>query len=126
MRKHLVPKLASCMMDVSLYIVFVGLLICRAGVADEQHCSKYHYEAQTLERIIMAEFSIGDVKKEVKVIKNEIESEKASNNDEIAKLEKKLLQLQEGFENFKENVSILFLIIIYRLSLIYYRNYCLK
>ena len=57
------------MMDASLYIVFVSSVICTTGVADVQYCSKYHYEAQTLERIIMAGFSIGVLKKEDHVIK---------------------------------------------------------
>jgi uncharacterized protein YbcV (DUF1398 family) len=87
--------------------LIVNILFCKAEIGDEHHCSRYHYEAQTLERIINAEISLNGLKKDFHEVKKGIEAEK-SNTEAIAKLEENLQQMQQTFQTFSENVSYFF------------------
>lgn len=51
------------------YLVLLGLVSC-----EEQACSRYHYEAQTLERIISSEFKWKAIEESVEQLKKELET----------------------------------------------------
>ncbi|XP_060566363.1 sushi, von Willebrand factor type A, EGF and pentraxin domain-containing protein 1-like isoform X2 [Ruditapes philippinarum] len=87
-----------------LIILYVLIFSCKGEIGDELHCSKYHYETQTLERIIKAEISINGFKNDFHQIKHGIEAEK-SNAEAISKLEEKFQQMQQSLQTFTENMT---------------------
>ena len=81
-----------------LFCIIGICVLSRYVIAEEQHCSRFHYEAQTLERIIKAEFTIADMK-------NEMDEHQEKNADDYSKLEERVKVIELEFENFVKNVS---------------------
>ncbi|XP_060596690.1 uncharacterized protein LOC132750695 [Ruditapes philippinarum] len=71
----------------------------------ERQCSRYHYEAQTLERIIRAEIDLVAVKNIVTNIEEKTEKVKNEKNDELSRLAEKMDILQKKMNNLVRNIS---------------------
>ncbi|XP_045192193.1 uncharacterized protein LOC123548746 [Mercenaria mercenaria] len=92
-------------MGLSLQIYFLFGMVCKVAIGDEQHCSKYHYEAQTLERIIRAEISLETVKNDIQHIKEGMEKVKMKTVEHKSELEEKLELMQHTIENVMINIT---------------------
>ncbi|XP_053402042.1 uncharacterized protein LOC128545974 [Mercenaria mercenaria] len=92
-------------MGLSLQIYFLFGMVCKVAIGDEQHCSKYHYEAQTLERIIRAEISLETVKNDIQHMKEAMEKDKMKTVEHKSELEEKLELMQHTIENVMINIS---------------------
>ncbi|XP_060575737.1 uncharacterized protein LOC132733132 isoform X2 [Ruditapes philippinarum] len=75
------------------------------ALIEEQQCSRYHYEAQTLERIIKAEINQVAVQNEVTILKKTVEQEAEERKKDQSKFADKVDVLQQEFDNFVRNIS---------------------
>ncbi|XP_060605859.1 uncharacterized protein LOC132758303 isoform X1 [Ruditapes philippinarum] len=82
--------------------VFFGIFVICAlfgnVLGEEQQCSRYHYEAQTLERIIKAEFTIAELKNKIDVYQSKI-------TDDHSKLEQRVELIQKAMNKVIENIT---------------------
>ncbi|XP_060575740.1 uncharacterized protein LOC132733152 [Ruditapes philippinarum] len=90
-----------------VYSFFFTGYFASGALIEEQQCSRYHYEAQTLERIIKAEINLVSVQSEVTVIKKTVEQEAEERKKDHSKFANKVDMLQQEFDNFVKKVSSL-------------------
>ncbi|XP_060571541.1 uncharacterized protein LOC132729734 [Ruditapes philippinarum] len=88
-----------------VYSFFYTGCFASGALIEEQQCSRYHYEAQTLERIIKAEINLVSVQSEVTVLKKAVEQEAEERKKDQSKFADKVDVLQQEFDNFVKNVS---------------------
>jgi hypothetical protein len=97
---HLVKLRSKLTMDV-FFGIFVICALFGNVLGEEQQCSRYHYEAQTLERVIKAEFTIAELKNKIDVYQSKI-------TDDHSKLEQRVELIQKAMNKVIENVSNFF------------------
>ncbi|XP_060570731.1 uncharacterized protein LOC132729015 [Ruditapes philippinarum] len=78
--------------------IFVICALLGNVFGEKQQCSRYHYEAQTLERIIKAEFTIAE-------LKNKIDVHQSKNTDDHSKLEQRVELIQKAMNKVVENIT---------------------
>ena len=63
------------------FVALLGFFSFTLALADEPQCSKFHYESNTLERIISTEFEQKGLSKDVKLIQTKREKIQLDTNE---------------------------------------------